>query len=727
MTSTEQAAARPPAPWGSPPTPLLPRWYIDTQSAVRLPGRVRMAAAPRTRQRTVGDLPRFWDHRSEPLNKESLQSVVNFAASLSLPPSDHIVVAQGTEIRRLLGCPLRVRTRNCLRRALPSNSESIQESLTVGQLLQMANFGIASLLDLMCVTEAAQQSDFLVPRPAVHCPESALPPDPPDPSAVAWLNANTLLKKLLTVSAELDGSVTLEDALNSDLVGIAGALGISKELNSIELRDLTDGPTLSEEALGDLAASWLEQSPTAQMIVANRLISDDPPSLQELAEEAGLSRERIRQVQKKIRHDLLDSGPGRAKVAIISALLRPKIPPITSEDEFERQIFSIFPEDALPGGSPRNDSQLWTGAELQEDFNSSVVNVARYLLRTELKYSNVNGLVLSPDAVVVMEDLKRVAHDIADDEGIVNEHQLREHLPGDGWAQYWETLTEIAGFHSVDGLILLRDTGRARVKAAVLSIGRPATKEEIAERCGIAPSRVSSQLTAISDVVRADKIRWGLADWVEDEYEGIPAEIIQRIEEDGGATRLERLLEELPRLFGVSAGSVEAYAKSPRFKINDGYVSLADPSLITLRDLDDVTHGRTAEGLPFFSFKVESRYLDGYSLAGLPPEIAKSLGCEPDGRLRVPIVEPTGCGPVSVNWPLSSLTGANLGYLSAPLRALGAKQGDRINLVLETSGAISLRRPGPSESATADPDESNQSSDRASELLKRMKQRRRGF
>ena len=186
-------------------------------------------------------------------------------------------------------------------------------------------------------------------------------------------------------------------------------------------------------------------------------------------------------------------------------------------------------------------------------------------------------------------------------------------------------------------------------------------------------------------------------------------------------------MEELPRLFDVTEGSVEAYAKSARFRISDGFVSVADPSAITLRALEDVIHGHTAEGLPFWSFKVEDRYFDGYSLAGLPPEIAKALGCEPDGNLRVPVLAPEGCGTVSVRWPLASLTGATLGYLADPLRLLGAQQGERIHLVLESSRSVSLRRPSPSQPLAAQPEDSDDSSERARDLLERMKERRRGF
>jgi len=207
-----------------------------------------------------------------------------------------------------------------------------------------------------------------------------------------------------------------------------------------------------------------------------------------------------------------------------------------------------------------------------------------------------------------------------------------------------------------------------------------------------------------------------------------PAEIIQRIDEDGGATRLERLLEELPRLFEVTESSVATYANTQRFQISDGYVSLADPSSIRLRDIDDAIHGRTADGLPYWSFKVESRYFDGYSLAGLPPEIAKALGCEPDGRTRIPVSAPSGCDPVSVRWPLASVTGASLGYLAAPLALLGAQQGDRVQLVLEASGGVALQinRPQPPHAPTAPAAASDgQTPDRAEDLLERMKNRRK--
>ena len=695
---------------------------MDSLAAVHLSAALRKALASKSTIRTVGDLTRFWEHRSEPLRSDARDSLIRFASRHCLPPSDHIVIPAGTNLQPLLQLPLRVRTRNCLRRSFHTAPDVLDEPITVAELLGMPNFGFVSLLDLMCVTEAGIESGFLATAP------SAWPKlDPPDASDIAWDNATALLKRLFSVSMEFDGSVTLKDALQSDLAGIADSLDVTDQLDCIPIAELSLGPTLALEAQRTLKDLWEHQTPTARLVLKDRLVSQEPLTLQEIAEKVDLSRERIRQIQKKVQKVWFGADGGCVAVARIAELLRQKIPPVTSEHELENHITAVFPKDTSSGSSHGNSTQPMANTACHSEIDEPVIEIARHLLRKELEYSCVNGIFLSPEAVIVTQDLRRAAEVVADDEGIVKEYELREHLPDDSWMQDWEKLTKASGLHCLNGQILLRDTGRARVKAALLSIGRPATKEEIAEQCGLIPERVSSHLSAVSDVVRADKKRWGLADWVEDEYEGIPAEIIQRIEEDGGATRLERLFEELPRMFGVARGSVEAYAKSARFKIIDGYVSLADPSLITLRALEDVIHGRTAEGLPFLNFKVESRYFDGYSLAGLPPEIAKALGCDPDGRIRVPVIAPAGCGPVSVSWPLSSLTGVNLGYLSAPLKALDAKNGERLRLVLETSGGISLRRPSPSESTTADSEDSNYSSERARELLERMKERKRGF
>ena len=78
-------------------------------------------------------------------------------------------------------------------------------------------------------------------------------------------------------------------------------------------------------------------------------------------------------------------------------------------------------------------------------------------------------------------------------------------------------------------------------------------------------THLSGLLSSVPGIARASKTKWGIEDWIEDEYEGIAAEIKQRIEEDGGSTTLARLIRELPELFEVKESSVRAIVAAPQF------------------------------------------------------------------------------------------------------------------------------------------------------------------
>lgn len=689
----------PPLPWGSPMTPLLPNWHVKQYGGVELPQVVRQAMTrqPQGREvqpRTVGELPLFWAFRSEPVSKEVRYSLARLAKNFRRPPGDHVVLPAGTDMARLLQCPLQTRTRNYITRLKRHSPPILEQPIVVWQLLEAKAFGIGSLIDLMCVTEAALDRGFLESEAEIQFPE------PLDVSTIAWAATTALMNQLLRGSMESDGSVTLRDAIQSDLAQMADVLGITEELNRIRLSDLTNGRTVAEQALVALETFWQQQSPAARAVVEGRILAHRPSTPRAIADKIGFSTERIRQLRDQVENTLKPSGEIATKIAAVANVVRPGLSAITTESELERQIRTIFPSPTINATDASNAVNVANAANQSNSddqpetdrVTDPVVTLAQSLLKKELGYICRDGICLNKTVANLVLDLRQAADAIQDDVGLVVETELRKYLTDDRWHEYWQTLVRLSGLHRINGRLATRKTDMARTKAALLSIGYPATKEDIAQLCGLSPKIVTACLSRISEVVRADKKRWGLKEWIEDEYKGISAEIIQRIEEDGGSTRLERLREELPRMFGVAASSVDTYAKTVRFQINDGYVSLSDPSSIVLRPLEDIMHGLTTDGLPYWKFTVESRYFRGYSLEGLPVEIAQALGCEPNGRLRVPILSPQGCKPVSVNWPLTSLTGATLGYLSDPLRHFNAQQGETIHLVLEACGNVSLRR-----------------------------------
>lgn len=719
---SRQDAPQPPPPclpasWGSPSTPLLPRWHLDALATVPLPPDLIVLLDSKAEQqelRVVGDLAQFWQSRSRAIDSKACQALARLVSQHPSPPKDHVVVPNGTGFVRLLACPLRRRPRNCIGRALASGEFHLAQPITVGWLTSLQNFGVTSLLEVMCIAEAATESGFLT---APSIAESGQPAtcettaQRPDGAAAKWDAAKAPLQALLTAAEEFYGTRTLGETLACDLGELIAALRLEGNLDETLVSDLTGGRTVAEEALATLGQLWKSMTALEQSILTDRIFASEPLSLQEIGSREGLSRERIRQIQRALESRLSQLHDDRADdphwIGLIAATIRHRVGPVVAESELEERISSAF-----------------SRVEVSET-NVPVVSMARQLLRKELGYTCNDGICLDEPASKVVEGLKESALRIADGSGLIDERDLRDCLPESTWHQYWPMLLAQCGLLHFSGRLALRDTAKARTNAALISIGRPATKEEVAEQCGLDPARVGAQLSAMDGVVRADKNRWGLSEWIEDEYEGISAEIVQRIEEDDGATRLERLLEELPRMFGVSEGSVRAYVATPKFSLVDGYVSLADSSSIKLRPLDDVVHGYVPDGRPYWRFRVEDRYFDGFSATGLPPEIAKALGCPPDGQKRVSISEPDACKPISANWPLASNTGANVGYLSEPLRRLGALSGQYVRLIINGPDSVSIQlevfdadREDTAPSGTAP------ASERALDLLERMKNRR---
>ena len=120
---------------------------------------------------------------------------------------------------------------------------------------------------------------------------------------------------------------------------------------------------------------------------------------------------------------------------------------------------------------------------------------------------------------------------------------------------------------------------------------------------------------------------------------------------------------------------------------------------------------------PYWTFVVEGRFFDGYSVTGVPPEFAKALGCAPDAGERVRIDNLPDCAELSIRWPLASTTGASLGYLAEPLEHLGLEPGHRARVTIKGPRLVELSADdgNPEESRTSEADA----------ILQRMMQRRR--
>ena len=504
------------APWGSPPTPVLPRWYFETLYAAALPAPLQKIARPQAKLQLLGDLADLWQHRTQALAKGEQSALVRLAYRIARPPDDHIAIPEGIDTAVLFKCQLRVRTLNCLRQALNTDMLDERRSMTVGQLFKLRNFGLVSLLDLMCVVEAGLDCGLFrgpVFSPPHHLSKtsasgaSTLPePEPPDPSSVAWDSAVPVLKRLLAASSATTGSQSLAEGLNSDLGSLASELGMDGRLADIAISDLSGTQPLAEEVIKSLTELWESLTPLDKAILQQRVLAPEPQTLEELGQRAGLTRERIRQIENIVKSRLNHPSASGAAVlcwaSTLGVLLRSQLGPITGKDTLESGISATFP-------LADHDS---------DESGRAVTEMARHLLTEESGYSTADGVCLSQPANDAISELKTAAQNLADEVGLVAESDLKTRLTDESLQRHWDQLIDQCSLHRLCGQLALRDTAKAKAKAAVLSIGRPATKEEIGELCGLAPNRLGSQLSAIPGVIRADKKRWGLAEWIEDEF-----------------------------------------------------------------------------------------------------------------------------------------------------------------------------------------------------------------
>ncbi|MCY3705271.1 MAG: hypothetical protein OXH08_07175 [Gammaproteobacteria bacterium] len=596
-------------------------------------------------------------------------------------------------------------------------------------LLAIRGFGWASLLDLMCIAEAAPlvrmrvpipttTAEVVVPAVPAQVPVSATTAETPSTRAevghvgTAWGEVADVLQLLIAAASEFHGATTVADALELDLANLASDLGITQAVDSHRIQDLTDvrivGAVIS--AIRDLQATLPDRKIT---ILDQYLYARTRKTLEELGQAFGVTRERVRQIKNKLAAEIEKQvGP---EVSVIVAILGRKAGPVVSEDNLRLVI------DALFEGEPGHDP---------------AVDLTRRIVGAALEYDCVKGVCANRTARRILKGFRKHAVELADEVGLIDEEALLASLPDKEWRHRFELSIERCGFVRVSDRLVLRSTRKARAKAAILTIGRLATLDEIAAESNLPRTHLGGLLSSIPGIARASKTKWGIEDWIEDEYEGIAAEIKQRIDEDGGATTMDRLVRELPQMFEVKEGSVRAIASTPQFVLSDGIVRLAEESEVTLRDIHDVIDGVTAEGWPYWSFLVHERYFEGYSLSGVPPEIAHALGCPRNGSVRAVVSRPTGCRRVSVNWHLTSLSGASVGYISTALNRLGVGEGDRVCLVVVRPGVVEFRvfdrerggqrgrgrrrRVGGARMTTA-----GENDDRSSVLLERLKRRRR--
>ena len=494
--------------------------------------------------------------------------------------------------------------------------------------------------------------------------QSELPASLFDASADVW--------RRVTLSAYLSGGSTLKDVLlyasadaADSMLEVAEAIPVERLLPARHF-----GFGLVEQVAGFVAAL----DGRSRDVFIRRKLVDEPSTLEELGEAHGLTRERVRQIQNRAVEDF-DGSVGlvlREASLTLSAVL----PAIATDGAFRSAV------DRLVGDGP-TDVKAWAAQALIEQSG--------YLLEP--------GWAIHQSIQSTARNFGKVLDDHTSRYGLVDTDALAETYPALRGVLL-EALLDLHGCVRFLGLRLRSDAKRNLVFAALTSIGRPATGEEVCRVAGLsADDRYAMNLIkAEPGIERATKDTWGFTEWVSEAYESITKAIEKRIVEDGGTTSVSSLLEELPAKFDVSKSSVRAFLKTASFEVSGGMVRLATERRsrhAPLEALDNI--GFVADGSPVLWFPLFDRYFGGHSVK-IPQAFAEHLGVHLGGNARVGVHSPAGCPDVSIIWRTSALGGPEMGRVRESLEALDAKPGQdayvtawRGRLTISTKRPASLR------------------------------------
>lgn len=415
----------------------------------------------------------------------------------------------------------------------------------------------------------------------------------------------------------------------------------------------------------DLNALLSELHPIEKTILDERLWLSKPRTLEDIGQSYDVTRERVRQKQS----------------------------------ELERKIKSCFGTDGENAAKKlANELDLVDSYEKVELHIQRVAPLAdervrRILVQSLIQfadYRRIDDTVVSKFAFASVNQIRKLARAHADSCGLIDRDKFLAALPQDALRRHFSWFQQQCEFHDMFGMLALRPTRKAKLKAAILVLGRPASRPELANMCSFSNKITSAALSSIPEIVRISRTQWALKDWRLHEYRGIVEEIVDFIRRNDGIAAIDPLIEEIAQRFDVKKWSVRAYLQTAKFHMHDGMVREALQTSLTMRPLAKVVDGFDDKGRPYWTFLVVERYFRGYSVVGLPFEIAAYLGCPPDDATTLSVQNLKGCRNLSIQWYRSSTTRASVGFLRDALERLNLTEGQFVRMTLVREGVVEM-------------------------------------
>jgi hypothetical protein len=326
------------------------------------------------------------------------------------------------------------------------------------------------------------------------------------------------------------------------------ALTVDRVLDEVDLE--LDIATRFDDALHQI-------DPRAVQILGARLFADTPTTLDQLGQQHGVTRERIRQIEGKATGTMLSFIAEGGALAEVAEAARSLIGTIRPLDE----LLELIP--ALGRNVETVGQPAW-----------------RVLDRLDDAYEIEDGWCVVPTMTAAETVTQTLLQERADKYGVVriDEFDLIESSHPNKQAELTAAWTTYCGYIVDCNFVLTRTSSVNDYAAAVLSIdGSPLSTQDIVDRFVFdrSPRSLGNALSGDDRFERVDRDRWALKEWGLDAYAGIRSVIREQVARGGGRVRLTDLVEFITSRYSVSGSSVVAYAGSAPFATMDGIVQLA--------------------------------------------------------------------------------------------------------------------------------------------------------
>ena len=402
-----------------------------------------------------------------------------------------------------------------------------------------------------------------------------------------------------------------------------------------------------------LSRFWDTCDERDQRILRERIIAISPATLDEIGQAFGVTRERVRQLQKKLMARLqpvITSGP----VADLSAGIRAHAYPVGTLE----QVTSIFPELAavLSGW----DAPLWQILDaFDDDFRID------------------DGWVCFPDLPTAAQRTGNLLAPLVNEEGVVELARVIERSSLDDPSLLSQWLTTCGYLVSGDHVLTRVGSIPARAASLLSITGRPMSVPEIYATIGGSNSERSFRngLYYSDELCRVSLDQWALKRWGMAEYTGIADLIGQRVDaaiaEGAEGVQLSELVDELSGDFGVAENSVAAYAATGDFTSTGGVVRRRTEPMVNSATPEESNGVYVHDGRWCILATVTRDHLRG-SGTHVPNGVTAMLGLQ----WNEPLLLPSDHGEQRVIW--GNLGTSSVGSIRRFLSPLQVAEGDRI-------------------------------------------------